>query len=60
MIEKQYWFEITKEQYNCLLPVYKKQKKLLYRNTRMGDFYYFVGTDDEYLFAKQRFECLNW
>ena len=54
------WFQITKEEYECLRPVYKNRKHLLLRITRQGDLYYFVGSYEQYLFARERLECLKY
>ena len=54
------WFQITKEEYECLRPVYRNRKHLLLRITRHGDLYYFVGSYEQYLFARERLECLKY
>jgi hypothetical protein len=48
---REYSFEITKEQYNYLLPVFGNvgSKKLLSKIDRGIEKYFFIGTEEGYL-----------
>lgn len=45
-------YQITKTQYNYLLPVFglaSGEQKLIYRTDKKIDKYYFIGTHEEYI-----------
>ena len=48
---KDYSFQITKEQFNYLLPIYGHQgtNQLLQKVDRKIDKFYFIGTHEQYL-----------
>ena len=50
-MNRAYSFQITKKQYNYLLPIYGicKTNQLLHRIDRKIDKYYFIGTDEQYI-----------
>ena len=57
MYTRDYSFQITKKQYDYLLPVLRKQ--LLHRIDRKHDKYFFIGSDDEYLDLLNRCKYIN-
>lgn len=48
---REYSFQITKKQYDYLLPVFGicGTNKLLYRIDRKIEKYFFIGTNDDYI-----------
>jgi hypothetical protein len=58
---RDYSFQITKEQYNYLLPVFGHcgSKQLFYRVDKKVEKYYFIGNSDDYKDLLNRCKYIN-